>query len=74
MALRILVDRERCSGHGRCFDHCPDLFVPDVEGFPESADFEVPPEHERGAVRAAEGCPERAIAMDEVDPAAAIAR
>jgi ferredoxin len=62
---RIEIDRNQCAGHARCLTISPDMFDLDDEGRaiwlrqPETAD-EV-----EGARRAAHGCPEQAIRVDE---------
>lgn len=64
--MRIVVDRERCQGHGRCYDLAPQLFDADEEGYVVllEPDGVVPPSLE-GAARAAVGnCPERALNLD----------
>jgi ferredoxin len=61
----IEIDRERCAGHARCLTIAPDLFDLDDDGRaiwlrqPETAG-EV-----EAARRAARGCPEQAIRVDE---------
>jgi ferredoxin len=61
----IRVDATRCQGHGRCFDTCPEVFVPDVEGYATVTETTVEagtPVAER-VHRAVVGCPERAISV-----------
>lgn len=33
MAMTVHVDRDRCLGHARCHDACPEVFQLDAEGF-----------------------------------------
>jgi ferredoxin len=65
-AMRITVDRDRCEGHGRCYDLAAELFRPDDEGHALLVDSggAVPPEHEAKAVAAVRNCPEQALALD----------
>jgi ferredoxin len=61
--MALLVHIGACQGHGACFQHCPEIFVPDVEGFSTVALEHIPPEFDR-AVRTAEAaCPEGAITV-----------
>lgn len=60
---RITVDRDRCSGHGVCLIHAPDIFDQDDDGL--SHVLEDAPIDLEAARRAQENCPERAITMEE---------
>jgi len=33
MSARLIVDFDRCTGHGRCYSVAPDLLTYDDEGF-----------------------------------------
>jgi ferredoxin len=60
--MRIILDSEKCQGHGRCYALAPELFDADDEGYAVLlVDGAVPPEHERAARLAADNCPEYAI-------------
>jgi len=61
--MRVSVDADRCEGHARCWDICPEVFDLDDEGHAVVNDPEVPPEHEARARDAARNCPERAIVL-----------
>jgi len=63
--MKLVVTIDRCEGHGRCYDACPEVFEPDVEGYAVVRDVLVEDGTELAArVRhAALGCPERAIAV-----------
>jgi ferredoxin len=64
--MKVRLDRERCTGHGRCYALSPELFEPDDEGNGVLLNHdELPPELEAAARRAALNCPERAIEIDE---------
>jgi ferredoxin len=66
--VRIVVDHERCQGHGRCYDLAPELFGADDDGHvtllvaggqvPDDADAEA------HAVLAVRNCPERALSLE----------
>jgi ferredoxin len=63
--MRIRIDTELCTGHGRCYDLAPELFVDDDEGYGQViGDGEVAPEHAEAARKAVVGCPERAVILD----------
>lgn len=62
--MKIRIDGDACTGHGRCYSLAPALFAPDDEGTGQVIDEEVPPEREADARRAAASCPERAVVLD----------
>ena len=33
VSYRVSVDRDSCTGHGRCVELCPDVFQLDTDGF-----------------------------------------
>lgn len=61
--MKITVDSELCSGHGRCYSIAPDVFVADSDGFNAQMDtvIEVPGELEDTARLGLRSCPEGAI-------------
>jgi len=63
--LRIEIDRDRCSGHGRCYSLEPDLFAPDDEGFTVVLADRLSTAEEAAARSAADNCPERAISLHD---------
>jgi ferredoxin len=65
--LRVLVDRDACVGHGRCYSLAPGVFAPDDEGFVELVDEVVPATDElrRQARLGVQTCPERALGLQE---------
>ena len=63
--MRVRVDLERCTGHGRCYELAPRVFGEDEEGHCRLLLERVPPELERDAHRGAVNCPEHAIALEE---------
>ena len=63
--MRIVLDTEKCQGHGRCYSLAPDVFDSDDEGNPVlKVEGEVPPELEAAAELAADNCPEYAIEIE----------
>lgn len=66
--LRIRIDTDICTGHGRCYMLAPDLFDTDDSGYGVVIKPDVPPELLDQAESARQNCPERAIFIDEVAP------
>jgi len=62
--MKVAVDADRCQGHARCWDLCPEVFALDDEGHAVVAVADVPPELEDKARLAEKNCPERAISLD----------
>jgi ferredoxin len=64
--MKLRVDGARCQGHALCHAAAPQLFrLRDEDGHSSPALEDVPPELEALAARAARGCPEQAILLDE---------
>lgn len=64
--MRVLIDPERCQGHGRCYDLAPDLFGEDEDGYGVvRGDGRVPPGSEDDARLAEANCPEAAVELAE---------
>lgn len=64
--MRVELDREQCTGHGRCYTLAPDLFTSDDVGYGEVAiDGPVPPDLEDQARIGVSNCPEQAIRLVE---------
>ena len=59
--MKLRVDMEKCTGHGRCYDLAPELFDEDDAGYCVLLHAEVPPDLETKARVAADNCPEEAI-------------
>jgi ferredoxin len=61
--VRVLIDPDRCQGHGRCYDLAPDLFGADDEGYATLLvpGGQVPGGREDDARLAADNCPESAV-------------
>ena len=59
--MKLRIDTERCSGHGRCYDVAPELFTDDEYGYGKVIVDEVKPEQVARAQTAIDCCPERAI-------------
>jgi ferredoxin len=66
--MRVLIDSDRCQGHGRCYDLAPDLFGEDEDGYGVVlGDGRVPPGREEDARLAEANCPEAAVGLVEED-------
>jgi ferredoxin len=63
--MKVRVDREKCTGHGRCYMLAPEVYEPDDEGSCVIPNEQVAPEHVEIARRAALNCPEDAIEISE---------
>ena len=61
--MRILIDEDRCSGHGRCYTLVPDLFDSDEQGHSVALVGALTPDQLDGARSAARNCPEQAITL-----------
>ena len=63
--MRIVFDREKCQGHGRCYALAPDLFDADDEGYAVVLhDGDLSAEQAASAQLAADNCPEYAITVE----------
>lgn len=62
--VHIVLDTERCTGHGRCYSLAPHLFDADDEGHSVLLRPDVPPEHRAEAKLAIDACPESCISME----------
>ncbi len=68
--MRIRVDAERCQGHTLCNMVAPELFgLREEDGHSFVTQEQVPAGLEEVARKAALGCPERAIEVDEASDA-----
>jgi len=62
--MKIRIDADLCTGHGRCYSLAPAVFDCDDEGFGQVISEDVPPDLEADARRAVANCPERAISIE----------
>lgn len=65
--MKVSIDLDRCTGHGRCYALAPELFEPDDEDGHGVVlgDGTVAPELEAAARKAEANCPERAVILVE---------
>ncbi|MFN2540347.1 MAG: ferredoxin, partial [Mycobacteriales bacterium] len=57
----LVIDSDRCSGHGRCYTLAPELVQPDDEGFPVLVEGAVA--DGEAAQLVVRSCPEQAISQ-----------
>jgi ferredoxin len=71
MMIRLSVDEDMCTGHGRCYTVAPELLTFDDEGFVtiRGQTIDVPAALEAAARDAEMACPESAISIIEVSAA-----
>jgi ferredoxin len=63
-SLKIRLDRDVCSGHGRCYVLAPDVFDEDERGHCVLDLEEVPEEFRKQAQAGVDGCPEHALSIE----------
>ena len=63
--MRLQIDTDVCTGHGRCYTRAASLVSSDDEGFPVLLVADVPDELGNDARLAASSCPEGAITLVE---------
>ena len=64
--MKVILDADRCTGHGRCYALVPELFVDDEYGHGSViGDGEITAEQLDRAQRAVAGCPEQAISLHD---------
>ena len=66
--MKLTIDRDRCTGHGRCYTLVPELFEPDDDGYGVASVADVPAELVERARIGVINCPEDAITLEETLP------
>jgi ferredoxin len=61
--MHVSIDPDRCQGHARCWELCPEVFGLDEAGNGVVLTPEVAAESQDSARNAALNCPERAITV-----------
>ncbi|PHX98287.1 MAG: ferredoxin [Rhodospirillaceae bacterium] len=63
--MRVKIDGEHCTGHGRCAKYAPNVFILDDDGYnaDRGNEIDVPEGEEENAKRGMKSCPERAITL-----------
>ena len=65
--VKILVDRERCTGHGPCYTLAPDVYEPDDDGYCQEQVAPISLALKERALLGAANCPEDAITVIDDD-------
>lgn len=63
--MRIIVHRDKCQGHARCWAVAPHIFDLDDEGYIVAGNIDIAAEDEQAAWRGAKSCPERALEIQK---------
>ena len=66
--MKVHIDEEKCSGHGRCAKFAPNVFrLDDEDGYnsDRGQTIDVPAGEETNARLGIKSCPERAISIVE---------
>jgi len=64
--MKLRIDKDRCTGHGRCYGLAPGLVEDDEFGYGQIVgDGEIPAAQLGAARSAAAACPERAVIIEE---------
>ena len=65
MTAKLVVDFDRCTGHGRCYNESPNLLTYDEEGFVAVRHAPLPlADHQIDDAQAAcDACPEQAMTI-----------
>jgi ferredoxin len=62
--MQVHIDKERCTGHGRCYAVASDVFDSDDEGYGVVIVYgDLPEDQKDAAQRAVLNCPEHAISL-----------
>lgn len=62
--MRMRIDGELCTGHGRCAKYAPEVYkLDDIDGYNlhRGTIIDVPAGEEKNAILGMKACPERAI-------------
>ncbi len=62
--MRLRIDADACTGHGRCYVTAPDLVDCDDEGYGSVLRADVGPDEEELARKVVLACPERAAHLE----------
>lgn len=64
--MRVVIDTERCTGHGRCYSLAPTVFTDDDEGYGVVlGDGAITADQLEDARQAVLACPERAVTIED---------
>lgn len=65
--MKVIVDPDVCTGHGRCWTNASEVYTLDENGYNAvmGVTIDVSPDQEEAARLGARTCPERAITVIE---------
>jgi ferredoxin len=63
--MRVIIDKDVCTGHGRCYSLAPGVFEADDAGNGNVISDDLPEELRREALIGVQNCPERAISIED---------
>ena len=63
--MRVRIDPDVCTGHGRCYSLAPEVFEPDEYGHGQVILDEVPDDLRAKADLGVQNCPEHAISVED---------
>jgi ferredoxin len=63
--MKLSLDQDLCTGHGRCYSVAPEVIEPDSEGYNRArgTTVEIASAHECSARRGVKSCPEGALSI-----------
>ena len=62
--MKVRIDPDLCTGHGRCYSLAPEVFEPDEYGHGQVILAEVPEGLRARAELGVQNCPEHAISVE----------
>jgi ferredoxin len=63
--VKVRIDPDTCTGHGRCYALAPQVFDSDDRGYGVVIDVELSTTLRAAAEIGIENCPEQAISLEE---------
>jgi ferredoxin len=66
-ALRLVIDRAACVGHGLCYGHAPEIVDSDDQGDPILLVAEISPDRQAQAQSLIARCPEQALSFAPIE-------
>ena len=63
--MRVIIDKNACTGHGRCYSLAPEVFEADEFGNSTVIHEELPDDLIAQARIGVQNCPERAISIED---------
>jgi ferredoxin len=61
--VKVRIDTEACTGHGRCYTLAPEVFDSDDRGYGLVISEELPEDRRAQALIGVQNCPEQAISI-----------